>query len=299
MRPDLIVSSGGKTCIANAWLATAMHCPNVFIGDTRGLSPDLFDHILTPDTRFQQDARYIIGVPPTTIDPQELREAAEAYLADREDDPQIRYWTLLIGGSTNCRSFAYSRSEWTRLADGAATLAEQHGIRWLITTSRRTGRTAENVFSRHRRLQPHIEDLCLYGKDDRKIFNAFLACADTVFCTEDSATMLTEAVASAPSGVLRSSSAGAALPHAREPPELLRAGKTDQTDHDPRTGASERRRRLRRLHPQFPKRPALTGQPDFWMTFSEPPEQAPPRISDPQRRPRNNNDSPRSPHDNE
>ncbi|MFG0296309.1 MAG: ELM1/GtrOC1 family putative glycosyltransferase, partial [Maioricimonas sp. JB045] len=185
MRPDLIVSSGGKTCIANAWLASCMHCPNVFIGDTRGLSPDLFDHILTPDTQFQRDSRYIIGVPPTTIDPQELKEAAEAYLADREDDPAIRYWSLLIGGNTNCRSFAYTRSEWTTLADSAATLAERHGIRWLITTSRRTGRAAESIFSRHRRLQPHIEDLCLYGKDDRKIFNAFLACADAVFCTED------------------------------------------------------------------------------------------------------------------
>ncbi|MFG0336313.1 MAG: ELM1/GtrOC1 family putative glycosyltransferase, partial [Maioricimonas sp. JB049] len=197
MRPDLIVSSGGKTCIANAWLASCMHCPNVFIGDIRGLSPDLFDHILTLDTSNQGDPRYVIGIPPTTIDPQELRAAADVYF---EESPQagrdVRYWSLLLGGNTNCGAFVYSRRDWDQLADAVAILAERHGIRWLITTSRRTGRTAESIF-RHKRLQPYIEDLYLYGKDDRNIFNAFLACADAVFCTEDSGTMLTESVASA------------------------------------------------------------------------------------------------------
>ena len=44
--PDLIVSSGGKTAFANAWLAQYHGCPNVFIGHTRGIHDNYFSRIM-------------------------------------------------------------------------------------------------------------------------------------------------------------------------------------------------------------------------------------------------------------
>jgi len=44
---DLIVSTGGKTSFANAWLARWKNVPNIFVGSLRRLSPGHFSVVLT------------------------------------------------------------------------------------------------------------------------------------------------------------------------------------------------------------------------------------------------------------
>ena len=67
-------------------------------------------------------------------------EAAEAYLAQTGLKPAPR-WTLVIGGDGG--GYCYTPADWTQLRDTACRLAAQHGIRWLLTTSRRTPPVAE------------------------------------------------------------------------------------------------------------------------------------------------------------
>ena len=47
---DLIVSTGGKTSFANAWLARLKNVPNVFTGSLRRLSPAHFSAVFTLTT---------------------------------------------------------------------------------------------------------------------------------------------------------------------------------------------------------------------------------------------------------
>lgn len=192
-RPDLVISSGGKTTFVNAWLAQHYGCPNVFIGDTRGVHDAYFSRIVVHDAAHDRDPRFVSSLIPTEITADLLRRAAAEYAATR--DPGFlarRHWTLLIGGDSG--GYRFRQDDWEALGVAIRELADRHGIRWLITTSRRTSRSAEVVL-RRAELAPHVNELQIYRTDARKIYNALLGCGEAIFCTEDSGTMLTEAAA--------------------------------------------------------------------------------------------------------
>lgn len=196
-RPDLIISSGGKTAFINAWLAQHYGCPNAFIGGTRGVHDDYFARIIVQHSArgshpaHRGDPRFVPSLIPTEITPELLAHAADAYAAAREPEFRgRRHWTLVLGGDSG--GYRYRPAEWEALGAGLRTLAARHGIRWLITTSRRTSTVAETVLQRDD-LRPHIDELQIYRTDPRRIYNALLGCGEVIFCTEDSGTMLTEA----------------------------------------------------------------------------------------------------------
>jgi len=62
-----------------------------------------------------------------------------------------------------------------------------------VTTSRRTGRDAEDLLAAQ--LSREVaEDIVIYTQDKRPVLNWLLGAAEAVFCTEDSAMMITESV---------------------------------------------------------------------------------------------------------
>lgn len=192
-RPDLIISSGGKTAFANAWLAQHYGCPNLFIGHTRGIHDEWFSRIMVFGNAATGDPRLIPALIPTEINHEVLDQAARDYLATRDARfAGERHWTMLIGG--NSGGYRYTDADWRQLASAMETLAERHGIRWLVTTSRRTPKRAEPVLAADS-VRRHADEFQIFRTDRRRIFNALLACGDVVFCTEDSGTMLTEATA--------------------------------------------------------------------------------------------------------
>lgn len=194
-RPHLVLSSGGKTAYVNAWLAARFACPNVFIGDTRGLPDQLFTRIIVHDAAHAGDPRFITSLIPTEVDQQSLRRAAWEYLGTRDQQFQsTRHWTLLIGG--NSGGYRFRCADWDALAQAIIALASRHNIRWLVTTSRRTPRSAERMLRRHD-VRALCDELVIFRVDRRRVFNALLASGDVIVCTEDSGTMLAEACAAA------------------------------------------------------------------------------------------------------
>lgn len=190
-RPDLIISSGGKTAFINAWLAQHYGCPNAFIGDTRGIHNSYFTRIVVHHAAQGSDPRFVPSLIPTEITPELLARAAAAYTAGRElDFRRRRHWTLLLGGDSG--GYRYRAADWEALGAALRTLAARHGIRWLITTSRRTNPDADRVLQSDE-LRPCIDELQIYRTDPRRIYNALLGCGEVIFCSEDSGTMLTEA----------------------------------------------------------------------------------------------------------
>ena len=190
--PDMIVSSGGKTSFMSAWLAAHYGCPCVFIGQIRGIEKRYFTRIVASNFDFQEDGKHIRSVPATEIDPDVAAEAAEEYLRST-GLPPARRWTLVIGG--NGGGYEYKPADWRNLRDKACRLAQQHGIRWLVTTSRRTPPVAEDLFLSDE-MRACADDVLIYNRDSRVVYNAFLGLADVIVCLEDSGKMLTESVAS-------------------------------------------------------------------------------------------------------
>ena len=187
-KPDLIISSGGRSVFAARSLSVKHGIPFVFLGERKPYPPDWFHTVFTPSSleTSQNDLR--MDVIPTKITPSIVKEAA----ANWAERPSGRLWTMLIGGSS--RSHDFKDSDWEKLAAGMIEQSRREGIRWLVTTSRRTGMELE---ARIRGLLPPdiVADAVWWCHQPEKRFAAYLGAAESIWVTQDSVSMVTEAVA--------------------------------------------------------------------------------------------------------
>ncbi len=189
--PDIILSAGGKTSFANILLARHYGCQNIFLGSKRKLPGSAFSAHLTLEPSGDVN-NLVMALTPSVVDPERLAAAAQSLrerlvLADRP------LWALLVGG--NGAGYVYQESDWSALARWANAVAEQEGIRWLITTSRRTDPQAERILSEH--IQPdHLAYGAWWHRKEEKVVQAFMGLASAVVVTADSMTMITEAISS-------------------------------------------------------------------------------------------------------
>lgn len=190
--PAMVISSGGSTAVFNVLAAGEFACPNVFLGRPP-LRFDRFSRILLSED--EGEAANVARLPflPTPVTPQQARTAGTA-LREEIGAPDELLWAMLIGGAS--RSHRYASDDWQALAAGMNRLAARVGGRWLITTSRRTGAAAEAILRRE--LDPAGVAAATWWQDrPRPVVPAYLGASDVAFCTQDSLTMLTDAMASA------------------------------------------------------------------------------------------------------
>jgi mitochondrial fission protein ELM1 len=187
--PRFIISSGGRTAFVSRALSLSTGAPNVFVGNLGPFPPDWFTVVMSPiDLKIPHSI--VTGIVPNTMTPSECRYQSQSYWNNRVPG---RCWTLLIGGAN--RNHPYDDGDWHDIAAGVNALAGKFGIKWLITTSRRTGAHVEQLLEAA--ISPDaIEELVLFSRNPKKVVMPFLGAAEIVFVTQDSLTMLGEAVAS-------------------------------------------------------------------------------------------------------
>ena len=188
-KPDLVVTSGGKAVFAARGLAVRFGVPLVFLGERKPYPSGWFHTVFTPSP-FETGANDVaIEMIPTGITPEKVSAAAAAW----SDRPEGDLWAMILGGAS--ASHHYTDEDWQLLGGEMNSLAETQDIRWLVSTSRRTGPRAEEILRRF--LVPkHIASAVWWAEKPEKKMAAFLGSASWVFVTQDSVTMVTEAVAS-------------------------------------------------------------------------------------------------------
>jgi mitochondrial fission protein ELM1 len=187
--PRFIISSGGRTAFASRALSLSTGAPNVFVGNLGQFPPDWFTVVMSPvDLKIPQ--AIVTGIVPNTMTPGGCRDQSLHYWNNQVPK---RCWTLLIGGAN--RTHPYNDQDWQDIAAGVNALAEKYDIKWLITTSRRTGADVEQLLEAAISSDA-VEELVLFSRNPKKVVTAFLGAAEIVFVTQDSLTMLGEAVAS-------------------------------------------------------------------------------------------------------
>ncbi|HEY7647076.1 MAG TPA: ELM1/GtrOC1 family putative glycosyltransferase [Hyphomicrobiales bacterium] len=187
--PRFIISSGGRTAFVSRALSLSTGAPNVFVGNLGRFPPQWFTVVMSPvDLKIPQSI--VTGIVPNTMTPSECRDQSLIYWNNHVPK---RCWTLLIGGAN--RNHPYNDQDWKDIAAGVNTLAQKFDIKWLITTSRRTGAHVEQLLEAA--IAPNaVEELVLFSRAPKKVVMPFLGTAEIVFVTQDSLTMLGEAVAS-------------------------------------------------------------------------------------------------------
>jgi mitochondrial fission protein ELM1 len=189
-RPDAIVSAGGNTAYLNVALARRYGCANLFAGSLRGLRPQWFTAVIGTTPMEGVPNGITMDLAPTTIDPEAAAAAGDQYRRERGLGER-RLWAMIIGGHGG--GYRYDATDWQSLAAAMNRLAHEAGVQWLLTTSRRTG--AEGEAAMRAQLQPaSLADAVWWASEPRKVVLPFLGAAERVFCTEDSATMLAEAM---------------------------------------------------------------------------------------------------------
>ena len=181
-KPNLIVSSGGKSVFAARTLANRYNVPYVFIGERKPFPAEWFHTIISPAPAESSANSIDVELIPTPVTP--------AFIAEKGDEEKGG-WCMIIGGSS--RSHHFKETDWIGLAEGMNALAEREQICWLLTTSRRTGAETEAVLKKY--LNPDIlKDAIWWAEQPRKELYSFMARSELLFVTQDSVTMVTEAV---------------------------------------------------------------------------------------------------------
>jgi len=179
-KADFIVSTGGNTAYLNASLKEYFSAKNIFVGGMRGLKPELFNInlVLKSDGQPNQMESFLA---PTTIN----------VLPEPE---QKEVWMMAIGGDSG--EYRFESQDWDALVSLMSQCQQRYGIYWLITTSRRTGKEAED-YIRKRVEEANLNcEAVWYIAEPKPVMHEYLNRADNVCCTEDSFSMLTEAVSS-------------------------------------------------------------------------------------------------------
>lgn len=187
-KPDLVISSGGKSVLCAKTWSQQYGARFVYLGEQKRFPDSWFDVIVSPVADDPRPNAIVCEIVPTPLSPSSVAAAAE-----KIDRPEGRLWTMVIGGRS--RSQLFETSDWSALAEGMNQLAARHGVRWLLTTSRRTEPDAEAVLKRT--LDPqHVADAIWWSEAPRRHLHAFLGLGEYAFVTLDSVTMISEAVAS-------------------------------------------------------------------------------------------------------
>lgn len=189
--PDLVVSSGLKSVPFSVFAARKYQAKFIFCGTPNPYPLNCFDVILSPIQVLGHPSVITTELLLTQVTPKTVEQAALSLKQSLKFSGTEKIGTVLVGGRS--RSNLFQRDDWISLAEGLNELFLKHRWKWLITTSRRTGSEAENILKK--RLNPEsIIDSVWWGEEPRKVVLAYLGSCDAVFVTQDSLTMISEAV---------------------------------------------------------------------------------------------------------
>ncbi len=198
VKPGLIISMGGQVVACNAASARHFKCPNIVIGDRKSVPKSAF----TANIRRKGDKHdmRVIGSGITfcktnTSSSQALSSQAPSF--QEQLDPSQRYWCLLVGGKGS--GYVYDHNDIRHLFDWLKQQAIDNNIHWLISTSRRTSKKHEQLLRELIEQDPIIKDrvaktLWVNAGNNEPVM-PLLSTAEQLFVTEDSLSMVNEAVA--------------------------------------------------------------------------------------------------------
>lgn len=188
---DLVLSAGGETLPANVAAARALDVPNIFCGSLRDVPPEDLSLVITSYERFAGRPRHLVTLKPSAMDPDALGRPAAVPVFNGANRPQFA--GLLIGGDSGL--FRYRTEEWQALIAFLRALSAAWGTRWLISTSRRTDRSVGEAVFELAKDKNVVADFIDYRWAGPGTLPKLFGRSDIVVCTEDSSTMLSEAIA--------------------------------------------------------------------------------------------------------
>ncbi|MFW2392316.1 MAG: mitochondrial fission ELM1 family protein [Alphaproteobacteria bacterium] len=188
---DLVVSAGGETHMPNICVTRLLDVPNIFCGSLlRGLEADNFSLIISSYDCDADSERHLVTLKPSPINPDALGRPKTVPCFGPDRLPKLA--GLLVGGKAG--SFRYTSKEWERLLAFVAEISKAWGTRWLISTSRRTPDQVADRIAELAKDDSVVAKFIDFRTAGPGTLPEILSKAEVVVCTEDSSSMISEAV---------------------------------------------------------------------------------------------------------
>ena len=206
--PDLVISMGGQVVACNAASARYFGCPNIVIGDRKSVPKDAFSvNIRRKST--SRDLRVIssgITFCKTTAGPTAFDNAADDKTtsaplskSNQPGDNKRETWTLLLGGKGS--GYRYDHSDIRNTFKWMKQQSTAYDVNWNLSTSRRTllkhEQLLRKLIDQDADLKARIHRALWVQAGNRDAVVPIINEADKLFVTEDSLSMVNEAVATA------------------------------------------------------------------------------------------------------
>ena len=189
---DVVVSAGGETLAANAAAAKVLGAANIFCGRLRRLAPEHVALVLVTLESLAEHPNHLVCLPPSPIDVGQAYPAGRTAPRFGRSSPPARVG-VLIGG--NSGAFRYRQTDWLQLTGFLRDAHRAHGVRWLATTSRRSGPfIGDALAAMAAEPDSGLETFIDFRTAGPGALAKIFADADAILCTDDSTSMLSEAV---------------------------------------------------------------------------------------------------------
>ncbi|MCK0196769.1 mitochondrial fission ELM1 family protein [Ancylobacter sp. 6x-1] len=183
--PDAIIGSGRPTICAGIFLKRIFKVPFLYSGQIGGYDTREVDLQLVASPRSAGNPRSAWVLIPNIVDPDALPPARPLRTVEDLRGAEI---ALLVGGTAYRKE--YPLNEWQGLARLVGEVAERYGVRWRVTTSRRTPDEAADLLAglaAQGRIAEFIDFRRAGVGSAGDLFRA-----DAIVVTEDSMSMLAE-----------------------------------------------------------------------------------------------------------
>ncbi len=187
-RPDLIISFGGNVIALNVALRNHWKANNIVIGNRYSIPSQLFDAQITMFGEENHSKNIASFVALSGISRKECLSLGKQLNSKYSN---TRHWAMLIGG--NGSGYEYTENDYHHLGQSMVELSLRYGIKWLVTTSRRTDTIAEIILRKYL-THKTTSDICFYNSGENSCIKSILGASERIFCTEDSLSMLSESV---------------------------------------------------------------------------------------------------------
>lgn len=183
---DLIFAKTAPFEVPLLLLSASKNIKKIYVGEPVRVQRSYFD--------------LIIGTPSTPVDRPDIfleilpsKSTYREFEAHRQKSSDKKIWSLFLGG--NATGYHYDVVLIAELLDAMAALTNRYNIVWNISTSPRTGLEIENMMDEKlRSMTAVINSVNLWSKGGQARVVDYLSVSDVIFVSEDSASMLSDAI---------------------------------------------------------------------------------------------------------
>ena len=187
---DVIISGGANLAPLNLAIAKTLKVKNIHLSSPRDWKISDFSAYITSSKVSKSPSNLVPEIVPNQFDPKKCKELGTRFISEKGIQG-IKFSLLVLGG--NGIGYTYTKREWIEMLNNFSSFCKSKDSNPLFITSKKTPKEIENFIKERYDVSMSV---LFHSERARGKFDHLLYIADDIFVTEDSSTMISEAVSS-------------------------------------------------------------------------------------------------------